>query len=144
LHKAQEAKAVLETGPAEPASAPDARPGDRLPGVPGYEVLGVLGKGGMGVVYKARHLGLDRIVALKVLGETSDPGGVRRFVAEAKKLARTHAPTGVVQVYDNGTHEGLLFYAMEFCEGGSLAERLRGGPLPPLEAASLVRQVARA
>ncbi len=66
-----------------------------------------------------------------------------RFLAEAEAIARVKHP-GIVQVYDFGTHEGLPYFSLELCEGGSLADKLRGGPLKPAEAAALVEQVARA
>jgi tetratricopeptide (TPR) repeat protein len=111
--------------------------------VPGYEVLGEAGRGGMGVVYKARQLGLNRVVALKmVLGEDiADEKAVIRFLAEAEAVAAVHHPN-VVQVYDYGEHAGRPYMALEFCPGGRLYERLKNGPLPPREAAELVAAIA--
>jgi formylglycine-generating enzyme required for sulfatase activity len=113
--------------------------------VPGYEVLGVLGRGGMGVVYKARHLKLNRVVALKMILHAghAGPGEHFRFLREAEAIAAIRHP-GVVQVYDFGTHDGAPYFALEFCAGGTLAHKLSGKPLPPREAADLVEQVARA
>jgi formylglycine-generating enzyme required for sulfatase activity len=113
--------------------------------VPGYEVLDVLGRGGMGVVYKARHLRLNRVVALKMILHAGHAGPEEhfRFLREAEAIAAIRHP-GVVQVYDFGTHDGAPFFALEFCEGGSLAKKLSGKPLPPREAADLAEQVARA
>jgi serine/threonine-protein kinase len=129
---------------------PTSIPGDEprpLRGVapPGYEVLGELGRGGMGVVYKARQLSLGRIVALKMIlsGGHAGEDEKRRFLAEAEAIARIRH-LGIVQVYDYGTHGGLPYFSMEYCEVGSLADKLGGAPLPAKEAARLVEQVARA
>jgi YD repeat-containing protein len=98
----------------------------------------------MGVVYKARHLGLNRVVALKMIlaGAHAGPEERVRFLAEAQAVAAVKHP-GIVQIYDLGTHASLPYFALEFCPGGSLADRL-GKPLPPAEAARLVEQLARA
>ncbi|MBX9625911.1 MAG: serine/threonine protein kinase, partial [Gemmataceae bacterium] len=119
-------------GPAEAAWA----------GQTGYEVLGELGRGGMGVVYKARHPGLGRIVALKMI--RGDLGGrAGRFRAEAEAAARLQHP-GVVQVYEVGEHDGRPYIALEYVDGPSLDQALKGKPLTPREAAGLVETVARA
>jgi hypothetical protein len=112
---------------------------------PGYELLHELGRGSMGVVYQARQVALGRVVALKVIlaGGHAGEEERRRFLAEAEAIARVRHP-GIVQVYDYGTHDGLPFFSLECCDGGSLADRLDGTPLPPREAARLVEQIARA
>jgi serine/threonine protein kinase len=145
----------LDLTPSERDTASVAPLPDRPPTVPGFEILGELGRGGMGVVYKARQLSLNRTVALKmVLGVGPvDAHGLVRFLAEAEAVAAVRHPN-VVQVYDSGHHDGRPFYAMEFVEGGSLADRLRtptapgeapqpGRRLPVREAAALIEQVAR-
>jgi WD40 repeat protein len=112
---------------------------------PGYEVLGELGRGGMGVVYKARQLALRRIVALKMVltGAHAGEDERTRFRTEAEAVARLqHA--NIVQIYEIGEHQGRPYFALEFCAGGSLDRKLRGTPLPPREAASLVETIARA
>jgi hypothetical protein len=112
--------------------------------VPGYEILGELGRGGMGVVYRARHLGLDRVVALKVLLAEYDtePDHLARFRREAEVIARLCHPH-VVQVFAIGDHEGRPFLTLELAEGGSLARRLDANPMHPHEAAGLVETLAR-
>src|SRR5262245_51146287 len=116
-----------------------------LPQVPGYEVLGVLGRGGMGVVYRARHRALKRLVALKMIraGDEIDPEQRARFRAEAEAVARLQHPN-IVQVYEVAEHEGRPLLALEYVAGGSLADHLRGTPQPPADAARLVQTLARA
>jgi WD40 repeat protein len=99
----------------------------------------------MGVVYKARQVSLNRLVALKMILAGGHAGAEerRRFLAEAEALAAIRHP-GIIEVHDFGTHEGLPFFALEYCEGGSLADRLSGTPLPPREAAGIVAQLGRA
>jgi tRNA A-37 threonylcarbamoyl transferase component Bud32 len=134
---------VQSTGPepGTPAPAVDLVP-DGLE-VPGYRVLGVLGKGGMGVVYKARQVRLGRIVALKMIlrAEYAGEEERRRFQAEAEAVARLQHPN-VVQVYEVGEAGGLPFFSMEMCGGGSLANRLDGTPWEPRRAAALVETLA--
>src|SRR5262245_3881216 len=115
------------------------------PQVPGYEVEGALGRGGMGVVYRARHLALKRTVALKMIlhAGLADATARARFKAEAEAAARLTHPN-IVQVYEVGEAGGLPFCALEYVAGGSLAQRLKYGPLPPPEAARLVEALARA
>ncbi len=123
--------------------ADGAGPQSALPGVPGYEVLGELGRGGMAVVYQARQLRPNRVVALKVLQTGLPADARRRFGAESEALARLQHP-GIVQVYEAGEHDGRPYFSLEFCSGGSLARKLAGAPLEPRQAAALVEAVARA
>jgi len=113
--------------------------------VPGYAMLGKLGAGGMGVVYKARHLKLGRVVALKMIlaGGHAREEELARFRTEAEAIARLQHPN-IVQVHEVGEHDGLPFFSLEFCPGGSLDRKLGGTPLPPREAARLVETLARA
>ncbi len=115
-----------------------------LPAVPGYQIVGVLGRGGMGVVYLARQVGLDRLVALKMmLGPYPDPEQLSRFRREAPSVAKLrHA--NIVQVYDVGEHAGCPYYSMEFIEGGTLAAQLTGKPMPLPRATELIETLARA
>jgi serine/threonine-protein kinase len=113
-----------------------------LPTLPGYEVKEVVGRGGVGVVYKALHLRLNRPVAVKMLlsGQHASPDELERFLREAETVAGLHHPN-VVNLYDVGEVEGRPYFTMEFIEGGSLARKLAEGPMPAREAAALVIQV---
>jgi tetratricopeptide (TPR) repeat protein/tRNA A-37 threonylcarbamoyl transferase component Bud32 len=110
-----------------------------------YEVLGELGHGGMGIVYKARHRRLNRIVALKMIGEGKHarPEQRARFLIEAEAVARLRHPH-IVQIYDFGEAEGHPFVTLEMLEGGSLADRLKGTTQPGRAAAELVATLASA
>src|SRR5262249_7580589 len=116
-----------------------------LPEIPGYQVEALLGRGGMGAVYKARHLRLNRFVALKMLlaGAYAGPHERARFQREAEAVASLRH-THIVQVYDVGDHEGRPYFTMEFLEGGSLAQALAGTPQPARPAAALVATLAEA
>jgi WD40 repeat protein/tetratricopeptide (TPR) repeat protein len=113
--------------------------------VPGYEVLGDLGAGGMGVVYQARQVRLNRLVALKMIrgGAQAPPDHRDRFRAEALAVARLQHPN-IVQIYEVGDYQGLPFLALEYADGGSLARHLAGTPQPADEAAGVVELLARA
>jgi serine/threonine-protein kinase len=116
-----------------------------LPQIPGYEVVALLGRGGMGLVYKARHLRLNRFVALKMLitGAYAGPQERGRFQREAEAVASLrHAH--IVQVHDVGDHEGWPYFTMELLEGGSLSQALAGMPQPARHAAALVATLAEA
>jgi WD40 repeat protein/tRNA A-37 threonylcarbamoyl transferase component Bud32 len=115
------------------------------PAVEGYEVLGELGRGGMGVVYKARQVRLNRVVALKMIlaGEHAGPERLTRFRVEAEAVASLQHPN-VVQIHEVGDQNGLPYFSLEYCPGGNLAARLDGTPLPPRQGAQLVEALARA
>jgi serine/threonine-protein kinase len=125
-----------------PASA--AAPKD-CPEVHGYEILGELGRGGMGVVYKTQQVKLKRLVALKMVlaGGHAGPDQLDRFRIEAEAVARLQHPN-IVQIYEVGENAGLPFFSMEFVTGSSLAKKVEAGPLPPREAARLTEVLARA
>ncbi|MCO5165019.1 MAG: protein kinase [Planctomycetes bacterium] len=130
---------VLPSGahPALPAAAEAER------AVGPYTIVRELGRGSNGVVYLARRPGLERAFAVKVLlhGDL-DPDAAARFEREALIASKIGDP-GVIGVFDVGRHGGHPFYAMEYCPGETLEQRLRRGPLPPAEAARLVEQLAR-
>jgi hypothetical protein len=115
------------------------------PAISGYEIVGVLGRGGMGRVYKARQLSLNRLVALKVIlsGERAEPEEVARFREEAEAIGRLQHPN-IVQIFEVGERDGRPFFSLELVEGGSLAQHLHGVPLPARRAAQLVETLARA
>ena len=116
-----------------------------LPQVPGYRVEAVLGRGGMGVVYRAWHLRLNRAVALKMLlaGPCARPEELERFLRESQAVAGLGHPN-IVQVYDIGDVEGRPYFTMELVEGGNLADQIRGVPQPAHQAAARVATLAEA
>lgn len=125
---------------------PDPDAGLPPPALPDdYEILGELGRGGMGVVYRARQRSLGRTVAVKVVRPASIgfADAVRRFRREAKSLARLRHP-GIVAVHDAGVAGDAVWYSMDLVEGGSLADRLAKGRLHPLQAVRILTQVAAA
>ena len=125
-------------GPASPAT-------DRGPLIPGYEILEELGRGGMGVVFKARHLELGRLVALKMLRDhaLADASLLARFRDEARAVARMQHP-GLVQIYEVGLLEGQPYLALEYIPGPSLDRQLQGTPQLPRDAAALLVPLAQA
>jgi WD40 repeat protein/serine/threonine protein kinase len=133
------------TGPV-PSLPPDsAVPDQACPALAGYDLLGELGRGGMGVVYLARQVRLKRYVALKMILAEAQPGpqALERFRVEAEAVARLQHPN-IVQIYEVGEADGRPYLALEFVNGGSLAGQLAGTPLPPHPAARLVETLARA
>lgn len=136
---ARSAKVAGALEPPEPAAT------SGWPVVPGYEILGELGRSGMGVVYKAMQLSLRRLVALKMIrdGVLAGPEQRARFRIEAEAVARFQHPN-LVRIYAVSEHAGLPFFTMELAEGGSLAKKLGGASQPPMQAAELVRTLADA
>jgi serine/threonine protein kinase/lipoprotein NlpI len=131
--------------PLEPARTRAREPLPNCPQIPGYDILDHLGEGGMGVVYKARQVGLNRLVALKMIrgGSQVRPEHRARFSIEAEAVARLRHPN-ILQIYDIGEVDGMPFVSLELLEGGSLAERLDGTPQPGRSSAELLKVLARA
>src|SRR6266545_4470417 len=127
------------------AAIPHWHPAGGSSPVPGYEVLGGLGWGGMGVVYLARQVKLNRVVALKTIqgGQHIGPKARQRFQREAEAVAQLQHPN-IIQVFEVGEHDGRPYLALEYVPGGSLDQRLRGTPQPAHVAARLVRALALA
>src|SRR5262249_2324514 len=115
------------------------------PAVAGYEIVAELGRGGMGVVYQARHCSLKRLVALKMIlaGLHGGSAARTRFRVEAEAVARLQHPN-IVQIYEVGEHDAGPFLSLEYVEGGSLREKAAGTPQPEGEAARLVETLGRA
>lgn len=130
---------------------PDARRAARKAPVPlpdkvaGYEILGVLGRGGMGVVYKARQPGLKRLVALKMIlaGGHASSEDLARFRSEAEAVALLQHPN-IVQVYEIGEEDGRPYFSLEYVEGSSLVQKLEGKPQLPRQAAEMIHVLAQA
>ncbi|MCS6978294.1 MAG: protein kinase [Gemmatales bacterium] len=125
---------------------------DPYPKLPGYEILGKLGTGGWGVVYKARQIALKRVVAIKMVNpaakvspsDTDDePAHLQRFRRDAQAIARFQHPN-IVQVFEIEEHEGRPFFALEYVDGGSLDNLINGTPQDPVESARWVETLARA
>lgn len=116
-----------------------------FPTIEGFEIEGILGKGGMGVVYRARQTSLKRLVALKMIltGGHADAEDLARFRAEAESAARLQHPN-IVQIHAVGESAGRPYFALEFVEGGSLDRTLKGEPQEPGKAAALMETLARA
>ncbi|CAN5690432.1 hypothetical protein BH23PLA1_BH23PLA1_05350 [soil metagenome] len=139
-----ETNSLISWGSRTPWSAHDSS-AKRLPTVPGYEVIRELGRGGMGIVYLARQVRLNRPCVLKMIrsGEYADYQAVLRFLAEAEAIAKLTHPN-IVQIHALGEAAGLPFIELEYIEGGNLAQSLDGTPWTSLEAARLVESMALA
>jgi serine/threonine protein kinase len=138
---------TVDSDPNGPKLSPGSvtKTGSRVKYFGEYELLSEIARGGMGVVYKARQVKLNRIVALKMIlsGNLAGKDEVKRFQTEAEAAANLNHP-GIVPIYEIGEHDGQHFFSMGFVEGQSLQDKLRDGPLPPREAALLCRKVAEA
>jgi serine/threonine protein kinase/WD40 repeat protein len=151
LGSAREDEENLQGTPKEPSFATSiGQPESLIPPRNGqrfgdYQLLEELGRGGMGVVFKARQLSLNRVVALKMIQSQrlASAALVQRFRMEAEAAASLHH-SNIVAIHEVGEHAGQHFFSMDFIEGQSLAERVKGRPLPAREAAECVRKIAEA
>jgi serine/threonine protein kinase/WD40 repeat protein len=157
----EQARATSAEALSERADAPDSRPTSRcegstfggsvgntptvMPNVPGYEIISMIGRGGMGVVYKARHERLERVVALKVIVKdhiSSESDAIQRFQREARSAARLFHPN-IVVLFDAGEAGDCCFIAMEYVDGVDLHQLVKDrGPLPIEQACDYIRQAA--
>lgn len=143
-----EAAAVFPLSPATGSTPTHAdgrgRDNESYPAVPGYEFLAQLGKGGMGIVFKARQLSLNRLVALKwIRAGDATADDLARFQSEAESAARLQHP-GIVQIFEIGAVGNRPYFTLEYVAGGSLDKVLGGVPQPPRRAARIVEAIARA
>jgi hypothetical protein len=143
------AKDLSSATSAPPITEPMGRSSDSEPwvgrSVGNYQIVDLVGKGGMGMVFKARQVPVQRLVALKMIhaGAFAGPGALRRFRTEGQAIARLqHAH--VVPIYEFGEMDGLPYFSMELMEGGSLSAKLSSSPLPPRQAAEMMVQLASA
>jgi tRNA A-37 threonylcarbamoyl transferase component Bud32 len=141
---------VPKTPPAaNPSEPPEVLPEPQLstpaPEIPGYEIVGELGRGGMGMVYKARQTKLERLVALKILPQetSADSTFAERFTREARALARLNHPN-IVSVYDFGQTGTLSYFVMEYVDGVNLRQLLRAGPIAPRDVLRIMSQIGDA
>jgi predicted Ser/Thr protein kinase len=131
--------------PSAPKNLPPPTPAALAAHFPDLEILELLGRGGMGAVYKARQKRLDRIVALKILPPSAgeDPSFAERFEREAQALAKLNHPH-IVTLYEFGQAAGLYYFLMEYVDGVHLRQLLRAGKLAPKEALAIVPQICEA
>jgi serine/threonine protein kinase/WD40 repeat protein/Tfp pilus assembly protein PilF len=150
VHRALESGQLLDVndemlGPTDTLSLGNRRIIGGIPTIAGYEILGELGRGGMGIVYRARQAGLNRGAAIKMIlaGSYAMPEELARFRTEAEAVGRLQHPN-IVAIYEVGEQNGRPFLCMEYVDGGSLAQQLTGAPQPTRPAAQLVETLARA
>ncbi len=129
----------------DPSATPDTFEPTRVRYFGDYEIVREIARGGMGVVFRARQVTLNRTVALKMIlaGQLANDTEVKRFYTEAEAAANLDHP-GIVPIFEVGQHEGQHYFSMGFVEGQSLSQRLAEGPLPSREAAELIRRVSEA
>src|ERR1035437_4123381 len=134
---------TVTNGPGKPFNPPSVA--ELAAKFPLLEIFELIGKGGMGAVYRVRQKELDRVVALKILppGIGDDPAFAGRFAREAKALAKLNHP-GIVTLYEFGRTDGLFYFLMEFVDGVSLRQLLNVGRVSPREALAIVPQICDA
>ena len=144
LREGDSAPEVAVTGEGAPSEPPPSLE-DLSPRFPQLELIELLGRGGMGSVYKARQKGLDRLVALKIMpvSAAKDPTWPERFAREARALARLSHPN-IVGVYDSGESDGVYFFAMEYVDGMNLRQMIRARSATPRDALAIVTQICDA
>ena len=145
IFKVEEEPATSGVGGLFALGEPEANWVPHLAGIAGHEIIEEIARGGMGIVFKARQIGLNRFVALKMMsaGQFARPDDIARFRNEAEALARFRHPN-LVPIYEVGEHDGLPWFSMEYIAGPSLSQELRNGPLLPERSARLLRAVAGA
>src|SRR5215216_3289434 len=133
-----------DTANGGPKNKKSARAADLLGELGDYELLEEIGRGGQGVVFRARQKSLNRVVALKVisLGRWASKAHLKRFRLEAEAAARLEHP-GIVPIHEVGERDGSCYFSMKFVEGGQLDEVARREPMPPRHAAELIAKVGR-
>lgn len=131
--------------PSRNQTSSETKVGDKVRYFGDYELLEEIARGGMGVVYKARQINLNRFVALKMIlsGQLASEEDVKRFYTEAEAAANLDHP-GIVPIFEVGQHQGQHYFSMGFIDGQSLADKVVDGPLPPREAAELVAKICEA
>lgn len=142
---ANSARSAADKSIAGQTTTVDPLTGRVIPHVSGYEILGELGRGGMGVVYKARQKALNRLVAIKMVlaGGHAGPEQIARFHIEAQAVAALQHPN-IVQIYEVGECESLPYFTLEFVDGGALDKALAGKPQSPKDSAHLMETLSRA
>jgi serine/threonine protein kinase/ActR/RegA family two-component response regulator len=143
-HASTRSASSTSAGAITPPSGAPAKSGSETPVVAGYEILTELGRGGMSVVYKARHIHMDRLVALKVINQefVKEPDAMRRFHQEVRAAAQLFHPN-IVMAFDAGQVGATHYLAMEYVVGIDLAKLVRQrGPLPVDQACNFMRQAA--
>jgi predicted Ser/Thr protein kinase len=145
LRLAEESPPFLDVTTTPPGAFAAPSPADLAGRFPQLEILELLGQGGMGAVYKARQLKLERLVAVKLLPPEwgRDPAFAERFAREARALARLSHPN-IVAVHDFGESDGLFYLVMEYVDGANLRQVLQDGPLNPARALAIVPQICEA
>ena len=136
---------ALQLGASEPSPFSNEPPVSTLPPLGDFQLLEEIARGGMGVVYRARQISLNRIVAVKLIliGQFADKSGIRRFQAEAAAAAKLRHPN-IIAIHEIGEQSGQHYFSMEYVEGQNLADFMRQQPISIRQAAHLVKKIADA